>query len=231
MPFFIDWTDIASRLALTIIACGILGWERGETDRAAGTRTTLVVGLAACVAMIQTNLLLVMPGKTPDSFAVADVMRLPLGILTGVGFIGAGAILRRSDRVVGLTTAATLWFVTVVGLCFGGGQLTLGLAASIIALIILHVLKVLDKHRSLERHLRLHITWQLSIMSEDDLRQRLQEAHFGISEWHFHRDIAQQTANLRCNLRWHTKAENYEIPPALRLLEEQPGVTSMGWSL
>jgi len=231
MSFLTDWKDIALRLALTIIASGILGWERGEADRAAGTRTTMMVGLAACVAMIQTNLMLLMIGKTPDSFAVADVMRLPLGILTGVGFIGAGAILRRNDRVVGLTTAATLWFVTTVGLCFGGGQLSLGLAASVIALVILHLLKVLDKYRSLERHLRLHITWQLAAMSEDEIRQRLQQGHFGISEWHFHCDIAQQTATLRCRLRWRTKVENYEMPPALRLLEKQPGVTSLGWSL
>ena len=50
-------------------------------------------------------------------------MRLPLGILSGVGFIGAGAILRRGDTVRGVTTAATIWLVTVVGRCFGGGQL------------------------------------------------------------------------------------------------------------
>jgi len=231
MPFLIDWQEIAIRLALTIVACGVLGWERGEADRAAGTRTTLVVGLAACVAMIQTNLLLVMTGKTPDSFAVADVMRLPLGILTGVGFIGAGAILRRNERVVGLTTAATLWFVTAVGLCFGGGQLMLGVVASILALIILHVLKLLDKVRSLDRHVKFHITWQLPAMSEDDIRERLLAAHLGISEWHFHQDIAQQTANLRCSLRWRTRAENFEVPPALRLLEGQPGMITLGWSL
>ena len=51
-----------------------------------------------------------------------DLMRFPLGILTGVGFIGAGAILRRDDIVVGVTSAATLWYVTVVGLCIGAGH-------------------------------------------------------------------------------------------------------------
>jgi putative Mg2+ transporter-C (MgtC) family protein len=47
---------------------------------------------------------------------------LPLGILTGMGFIGGGAILRRESLVLGVTTAATLWFVTVIGLCFGVGR-------------------------------------------------------------------------------------------------------------
>ncbi len=49
-------------------------------------------------------------------------MRLPLGILSGIGFIGGGAILQRGDLVMGVTTAATLWFVTVMGLCFGAGS-------------------------------------------------------------------------------------------------------------
>lgn len=54
-----------------------------------------------------------------------DLMRLPLGILTGMGFIGGGAILRRDGFVFGVTTAATLWFVTAIGLCFGVGRLRL----------------------------------------------------------------------------------------------------------
>ena len=66
-----------------------------------------------------------MAGKTSSSFAVMDLMRLPLGILSGMGFIGAGAIVRKDSLVHGLTTAATLWFVTGLGLCFGGGQLAL----------------------------------------------------------------------------------------------------------
>jgi len=83
--------------------------------------------LAACLAMLQVNALLAQAGKQPGSFAVLDLMRLPLGILSGVGFIGAGTILRQDGLVIGVTTAATLWFVTVIGLCIGGGQLLLGL--------------------------------------------------------------------------------------------------------
>lgn len=66
--------------------------------------------------MMQVNALLPMAGRMPDSFVANDLMRLPPGILTGVGFIGAGAIFRRGDMVVGVT-AATLWLVTVIGLC------------------------------------------------------------------------------------------------------------------
>lgn len=114
MPLHPNWQDICVRLALTMIAGAIIGFNRGARGHAAGFRTTILVGLAASVAMIQANLLLSLGGKTPDSFAEMDLMRLPLGILTGVGFIGRGAILRRGDLVAGVTTAATLWVMTVI---------------------------------------------------------------------------------------------------------------------
>ncbi len=144
MPLHPSWEDIALRLFLTIIAGALIGANRGIRGHAAGLRTTILVTLAASVAMIQANLLLPVSGKTADSFGVMDLMRLPLGILTGVGFIGAGTILRRGDLVTGITTAATLWVVTVIGLCFGGGQLALGTGATLLSVFTLSGLRWLD---------------------------------------------------------------------------------------
>jgi putative Mg2+ transporter-C (MgtC) family protein len=141
MPLSPSWADLAIRLALTMVAGAIIGLNRGARGHAAGLRTTILVGLAASVAMIQANILLSVGGKTAESFGVMDLMRLPLGILTGVGFIGGGAILRKGDLVTGVTTAATLWVMTVIGLCLGGGQLILGSAATILAVITLWALK------------------------------------------------------------------------------------------
>src|ERR1700742_4494159 len=132
MPLTPTWPDIAVRLVLTMLACAVIGLNRGARGHAAGFRTTILVGLAASVAMIQANILL-LDGKTQSSFAVMDLMRLPLGILTGVGFIGGGTILKKGDLVTGVTTAATLWLVTVIGLCLGGGQVILGIAATALA--------------------------------------------------------------------------------------------------
>lgn len=122
----------------------MIGLDRTARGHEAGLRTTILVGLAASVAMILANLLLPLEGKTPQSFAVMDVMRLPLGILTGMGFIGGGAILKRGDLVSGVTTAATLWLVTVIGLCFGGGEIALGLAATGLGVLIIWAMKALD---------------------------------------------------------------------------------------
>lgn len=140
-----SWSDIAVRLMLTVFAGSVIGINREVGGHTAGFRTTVLVGLAACLAMIQANLLLPTAGKTDQSFATMDALRLPLGILTGVGFIGGGAILKRGDVVSGMTTAATLWIITAIGLCFGGGQLVVGCAGAIVAFAVLSPFKLLDE--------------------------------------------------------------------------------------
>jgi putative Mg2+ transporter-C (MgtC) family protein len=132
------------RLLLTMIAGALMGFNRGAKGHAAGLRTTILVALAASIAMIQANILLPLDGKQPGSFAVMDLMRLPLGILTGVGFLGGGAILKKGGSITGLTTAATLWIATVIGLCFGGGQLGLGAISTAVGMITLWAMEWID---------------------------------------------------------------------------------------
>src|ERR1700745_3300013 len=113
MPVELTWADLVIRLVCTLIAGAIIGYDRGERSKAAGLRTTVLVCMAASVAMLQMNYLLPLAGRPTDSFVRNDLMRLPLGILTGVGFIGGGAILRRGSLILGVTTPAPLWEVPV----------------------------------------------------------------------------------------------------------------------
>ncbi|WP_246704072.1 MgtC/SapB family protein [Rhizobium sp. P38BS-XIX] len=140
-----SWPDILLRLLLVVAAGALIGFNRESGGHAAGFRTTILVGLAACLTMIQANILLATSGKSPESFASMDILRFPLGVLTGVGFIGGGAILKRGDLVTGVTTAATLWIVTAIGLCLGGGQLIIGSAGAILAFVVLSLLKWCDR--------------------------------------------------------------------------------------
>ncbi len=158
MPLEMTWRELVVRLACTLVASAIIGFNRGESGKTAGLRTTILVGTAAAIAMLQMNYLLGLSGRHPDSFVMNDLMRLPLGILTGVGFIGAGAILRREDLIIGVTTAATLWYVTVVGLCFGGGQLTLGWAATAIGAAVLWGLKRVEEFIPIHSHATLTVS-------------------------------------------------------------------------
>jgi putative Mg2+ transporter-C (MgtC) family protein len=153
----ITWHDIALRLLLAGIGGALIGLNREEHGQGAGLRTTMLVCLAASISMVQVNLLLGVVGKASNSFVVLDLMRLPLGILSGMGFIGAGAIVKKGNLVHGVTTAATLWFVTTMGLCFGGGQLYLGLAALVLGWIVLSILRRLEKRINQHRHATLTI--------------------------------------------------------------------------
>jgi putative Mg2+ transporter-C (MgtC) family protein len=141
MSATLSWPDILLRLACAFIAGALIGLDRGEHAHPAGLRTTILIAMAATVAMVEANWLIVHMPDTHNSIVRLDMMRLPLGILTGVGFIGAGAILRRGETVRGVTTAATMWLATVVGLCFGGGQIGLGGVATAIALATLWIMK------------------------------------------------------------------------------------------
>lgn len=113
--------DVFLRVGAAVLASALIGFDRGTRGRIAGLRTTIPMCLAAVGAMIEADLTLAVTGHTPQSFTVMDALRFPLGILSGIGFIGAGAIVRRGKLVNGVMTAATIWLITVVGLIFGGG--------------------------------------------------------------------------------------------------------------
>jgi putative Mg2+ transporter-C (MgtC) family protein len=229
MPLHPGWGEIAFRLLLTVIASVLIGYDRSEHGKAAGMRTTLLVCLAASVAMIQVNLLLPTAGKATDSFVTNDLMRLPLGILTGVGFIGAGAIMRRDNIIIGVTTAATLWLVTVVGLCFGGGQWVLGIVTTALGIFALQGL------RWFEERLREQVRTQLSIMvaedgpSETALRQRLTAAGLSIVGTRVILNRNEAYRELIFEIRQFRLAHDTTTPAIVTELAGEAGVMKLRW--
>jgi putative Mg2+ transporter-C (MgtC) family protein len=225
----VHWPAIAVRLLLTVAAGALLGFERSKSGHVAGLRTTLLVTLAASVAMLLANLLLPTNGKPHDSYVSLDLMRLPLGILTGVGFIGAGAIVRKDELVLGITTAASLWFTTVVGLCMGGGQLILGSVATVIGWIVLWGL------RSFERRIERYQIAQLRLiladdgLSPQDLRDRLEAASFHIKSLSVTHSVSDRRKQLECEVRWPSKRGAADVPPVLEDLEQLPGLIQLEW--
>lgn len=229
MPVTLHASDVALRLIFTIVAGVLVGLNRGASGRAAGMRTTLLVCLAAAVAMIQANALMGTVGKAKDSFIVLDLMRLPLGILSGMGFIGAGAILRRGDLVLGVTTAATLWFVTVLGLCFGGGQLALGSVALVIGLIVLWGLKEVERCIVQEHPGMLLLTSDANGPTETAVRAYIEREGFSVVSWavSYGRRGAHRT--FRCGVRWRARRNDTRVPTFVSELARQPGVLRLNW--
>jgi putative Mg2+ transporter-C (MgtC) family protein len=232
MPLTLTWHEIAIRLTLSVIAGALIGFDRGEHGRPAGLRTTLLVCLAAAVAMVQANLLLSTRGRSPDSFVDMDVMRLPLGILTGMGFIGGGAILRRDGFVLGVTTAATLWFVTVIGLCFGGGQIGLGIAATVLGGLVLSGLRWFDYSVKREQHGTLFLTTERDLPHEEAIRAIVQKAGYKImSVSAVTCDKQTERRNVEFMVQWRSAAHNLDAPAFLRDLLNDPHVTTAHWKV
>lgn len=227
MALHISWADIAIRLLLTIVAGAVIGVNRGERGHPAGLRTTILVCLAASVAMITANLLLDTSGRPADSFVRLDLMRLPQGILAGMGFIGAGAIVRKGALIHGVTTAATLWLVTVIGLSFGSGQLALGAVTLVIAFFVLWGLKQVENRTLSEK------TATLILIAKGD---REAELLAGLTASGYKaRAITATFVNrterrkIIYEIRWRGGASIDQIPEFVRQLAERAGVERVSW--
>jgi putative Mg2+ transporter-C (MgtC) family protein len=156
-------------------------------------------------------------------------MRLPLGILSGIGIIGAGAILRKGDRVEGVTTAATLWFVTVMGLCFGGGQLRLGTAAFTLGLFTLWVLKWIEGRISHEQRGKLILNMDSGGLSEDEVRTILKREGYKVlscAKSYFEQASINE---LHCQVSWELRKGQEAKTRFLENLADNPHVLSLEW--
>jgi putative Mg2+ transporter-C (MgtC) family protein len=131
-----DMTQLARVLVRVVVAAalgGLLGAERERAGKAAGLRTHMLVALGAALFVL-------FPAEA--GMSTGDLSRVIQGVATGIGFIGAGTILKRtdSDEIHGLTTAASIWLTAAIGMAVGAGRLWLPVICAVAAWIILFVL-------------------------------------------------------------------------------------------
>jgi len=141
-----EWTLLIRVLVAAVLA-GVIGTERELHGRPAGLRTHLLVGTGAALVMVTFAL---SARVLPDTGIWGDLVRidpgrLAAGIITGIGFLGAGTILRTGDWVFGLTTAASIWFVGALGIAAGEGLYVLATGGMVIGLIVLTVMDRLEQ--------------------------------------------------------------------------------------
>jgi len=140
--------EMMLRLGLTALFVGLIGIERQMRHKIAGVTTHLMVAFGACgIAILQEYLYhealdLALSG---DIVVNLERQRVIAQVVVGVGFLGAGTILKTSNGIYGLTTAATLWLGAMIGLCFGMGAYALGIVLSVFSFIFLTLIrKLLD---------------------------------------------------------------------------------------
>lgn len=126
---------------ISLIIGGLTGLEREKSNQFAGFRTHILVAVGSCITSITAVQLFI----SYSSYSNMDPARLPAQVLSGIGFIGAGAILKNSSGITGLTTAAGIWATTCIGIAIGYGQYLLGIVAWVLEMITLLSLKRIDK--------------------------------------------------------------------------------------
>ena len=137
----ISETQIILRVLLGAALGAVIGFERERDNQPAGLRTHMILVIGATLAMVlSVNLgyLFARPG-TP-----ADPARLAAQVISGIGFLGAGAILRYGFNVKGLTTATSLWTMAIVGLAVGAGYYLIGVVTTALMLLVLGLLNVIE---------------------------------------------------------------------------------------
>ncbi len=128
-------TEDILKLLFSILIGGLIGTEREFRDKAAGFRTIIFICAGATLfTMLSAKL-----------GAPQDVARISANIVTGIGFLGAGAILRASGRIVGLTTASTIWLTAAIGMAIGAGQFVLSLVMTGLTLIVLWLFPYIEE--------------------------------------------------------------------------------------
>ena len=139
----ITWYGVISRLIIAAIFGGIIGLERQNNNQSAGFRTHIILTVASALAMLTNQFIF-------ERFGNADISRIAAGVVSGVGFLGAGTILITSrNRIKGLTTAAGLWACSCLGVALGAGFYTAAICGFVIyifALVLQPVERKLSKY-------------------------------------------------------------------------------------
>lgn len=138
-----------AELLLRVVAAGLmsgmLGWERQSAGKPAGFRTLLLVGMAACLFVVAGEAAAVTYPAGSSALRV-EPFQLIQAVAVGIGFLGSGVVLLTQDgtRVIGLTTAASIWATAAVGLTVGFGRYLLAAGTTVLMLVTLRVLRRFD---------------------------------------------------------------------------------------
>ncbi|WP_053374336.1 MgtC/SapB family protein [Paenibacillus sp. FJAT-27812] len=142
-PWYISELHILLRLLLALLLGGLVGFEREQSNHAAGLRTNILVCLGSCLLMLLSMYGFASFVDEPN--VRVDPARLAAAVITGIGFLGAGTILFTGKSITGLTTAASLWVVSAIGLAVGAGFYFASATATIMVLVTLWAFNKLEK--------------------------------------------------------------------------------------
>ena len=219
----------AWKLILALILGAMIGLEREWHGRAAGLRTHVLVCLGSTILLIAAHeaskMMLEVGG--PGN-VVMDPNRISAGIVTGIGFLGGGAIIRMGDLIRGLTTAACIWFVAALGIVIGNGLYTMAIFSTLAVLLVLIVFDMFEHYipAVIYRSLTISIDPATRDDFEDWCAQQLSSKGLRIQECLSYVDLEKQQAVITFRVRLRGRLKQGLM---IDRIAGQPGVQSVGW--
>jgi putative Mg2+ transporter-C (MgtC) family protein len=133
--------EMVLRIAAGAVLGGVIGYERDRHRRPVGLRTHLIVAMTAATFMVVSSQFVYWQHYGKDDFVEVDASRIAASVVSGIGFLAGGSILRSGATVQGLTTAAALWLVTAIGMCAGSGMYVEAVIVTGFGIVALTVLR------------------------------------------------------------------------------------------
>ncbi len=221
----VEW-EVIGRLLLATLLSGLVGMERERGERAAGLRTHAMVGLGSCLVMIISAHGFGSFEAAPGRF---DPSRMAAQVVSGIGFLGAGAIIFQREVVRGLTTAASIWVVAAVGLAVGGGLYVLAGVTTITTLVVLAGLKPFER-RFFSRHWdrRLSLAVDPELVRVDSILLQARQA--GLEVRAVHLRSGDRDGRQHVDLVYRVGAANDVLDRVIEELRRLPGVTAVHYT-
>ncbi|HET9214640.1 MAG TPA: MgtC/SapB family protein [Gaiellaceae bacterium] len=224
----VEWWDVLLRLAVAAGLTGVIGLERELRERAAGLRTHMLVGVGSALFTIVSAYGWGDFGFSTPQGVVFDPTRIAAQIVTGIGFLGAGAIIRQGLSVRGLTTAAGLWVVAAIGMAAGAGYYSAALIATGIVLVGLGPFRWLEGSPPLARLRRAGRVLEIDLTREhsiSDVLELIDARRVRVSRVEFEDD--EDGRHLRAELEVPLGPAEARLVDDLAALE---GVVAVRWT-
>lgn len=201
-----------------------IGYERERSGHPAGLRTHLLVSLASATFMLVSTQFVYFQSYGKDDLIAVDTSRIAASVVSGIGFLGAGAILRNGISIQGLTTAASLWLVAAIGLAAGGGMYIVAAVATLTSLFGLTVLRRIEGHRWHVCQRQVEIVGQKPNVSRSVVSVELQKLGITLTDMESEDNIVGNELRLIFNVRLPNEMG---VEQMLGRLEGLPGMKSV----
>ena len=216
--------EMMARMGCGTVLGAVIGYERERSGHPAGLRTHLLVALTSATFMLVSTQFVYFQPYAKDDLVTVDPSRIAASVVTGIGFLGAGAILRNGISVQGLTTAASLWLVAAIGLAAGGGMYLVSAMATLASLFGLSFLHQLEDNRWHVCQRQIEIIGQKPSMTRMLVLKELKTQWFSVRDLEFDDNFDRNETRMIFDVRLPTE-QSVEV--LLARLEALPGILTI----